>query len=81
MKKLVFTISICSLLVFVSCKKDGIEILCLKCTTTNPDVIISSSEVCEGDIDPNTEQVITREMLKQSKSIIESFPDTSCTLK
>ncbi len=59
--------------------EDDPNLVCLRCTSDDPDLIIDNNEVCEGDKDPDTGDEVTRGDLQAAKNIFESLGAT-CTL-
>jgi hypothetical protein len=82
MKKLILILLISFIGVgLYSCNSDDEEpdLVCLRCTSDDPDVTIEGDEVCEGDEDPDTGEEVTRADLEAAKLLFEGFGAT-CTL-
>ena len=76
MKKIVTTIVFILSLSLINCSKDDEDSLCLNCEIIGE----SFDQLCEGMVDPDSGETLTKELLEVSKALFEAFGAT-CTLK
>tara|TARA_B100001057_G_scaffold202320_1_gene203119 strand:- start:68 stop:298 length:231 start_codon:yes stop_codon:yes gene_type:complete len=76
MKKIITTIVFILSLSLISCSKDDEDSLCLNCEIIGE----SFDQLCEGMVDPDSGETLTKELLEVSKALFEAFGAT-CTLK
>ncbi len=76
MKKIITTIVFILSLSLINCSKDDEDGLCLNCEIIGE----SFDQLCEGMVDPDSGETLTKELLEVSKALFEAFGAT-CTLK
>ncbi len=76
MKKIITTIVFIFALSLISCSKDDDDNVCLNCEIIGE----SFDQLCEGMVDPDSGETLTKELLEVSKALFEAFGAT-CTLK
>ena len=76
MKKIINIIVFTLALSLSSCSKDDEDNLCLNCEIIGE----SFDQLCEGMMDPDSGETLTKELLEISKALFEAFGAT-CTLK
>ena len=79
MKKSSCALSIIFILIFSGCSKDddtSSRGVCLDCEIIGE----TFEKVCEGEKDPDTGEVLSKDLLDISKALLEAF-GANCTLK
>ena len=75
MKKIIIKIAFILSLSLINCSKDDEDSVCLNCEIIGE----SFDQLCEGMVDPDSGETLTKELLEVSKALFEAFGAT-CTL-